>query len=159
MYDQDSKLTMFTIVNFSNFTITKIFNAGNNRYLTSKLDGKRSLVVQVKKTKQIDGFQLFETNHRNLYCTNENLRIKNVVFSSKDISETDIKDKARSLLCVGFSKYVRKIETNRAIKLSSRKTAESYDSNYNNKWKLKPSFPKSTKRSGIARRKGGRSTL
>ena len=48
-------------------------------------------------------------------------------FSPTDISQTDLRDTKLDQLCVGFSRYVRKFETNRAIKLSRRKTAESYD--------------------------------
>ena len=41
MFDQDRKLNMFTLVRFSNSTKAKIVNGGNNRCLTSKVDGKR----------------------------------------------------------------------------------------------------------------------
>ena len=69
-----------------------MINAGNNRYLTSKLDEKK-LVVQVKKkTKQADRSQLFEPFHRNLYYTNGSLRFKGHNVSPTDISETDLRD-------------------------------------------------------------------
>ena len=78
---------------FLNSTTTKIINAGINRYLTSKLDERKNLVVQVKKkTKQVDDFQLFEQYHRNLYYTNGSLRFKGHNFSPTDISETDLRD-------------------------------------------------------------------
>ena len=49
-------------------------------------------------------------------------------FSPTYIPQTDLRDTKLDQLCVGFSRYVRKFETNRVIKLSRRKTAESYDS-------------------------------
>ena len=84
---------MFTLVKFSNPTTAKIVNTGNNRYLTSKLDEKRNLEVQVKnKNKQVDELQIFETNHRKLYYTNESFRIKERNFSLTDVYETDFRD-------------------------------------------------------------------
>ena len=73
LFDQDKKPSILTIVKFSDSITAKIVRAGNKKYLTSKLDGKRNLDVQLKnKTKQRDNFLLFETNHRNLFYTNEN---------------------------------------------------------------------------------------
>ena len=69
--------------------------------MTNNLDEKRNLADQVKnKTKQVDEFQLFETNHRNLYYTNESVSIKEHNFSSADISETDLRDKKLDQLFV-----------------------------------------------------------
>ena len=73
-FDQDKKPNILTIVKFSDSIRAKIFRAGNTKYLTSTLDRKRNLVVQLKnRTKQIDNFQHFETNHRNLFYTKESL--------------------------------------------------------------------------------------
>ena len=61
--------------------------------MTSTLDRKRKLIVQSKKrTKQIKKFQLFETNHRNLFYTKETLKATEQNLSPTDISETDLRD-------------------------------------------------------------------
>ena len=61
--------------------------------MTSKLDRIGNLVVQLKnKTKHIDNFQLFETNHRNLFHTTEKLTATEQNFSKTDISETNLRD-------------------------------------------------------------------
>ena len=74
LFDQDKKPNILTIVKFSGSITAKIVRAGNKKYLTSKLDRKRNLVVQLRnKTKHIDNFLLFETNHRNLFYTTEKL--------------------------------------------------------------------------------------
>ena len=74
LFDQDKKPNMLTIVKFSDSITAKIVRAGKKKYLTSTLDRKRNLVIQLKnRTKQIDNFQLFETNHRNLFYTKETL--------------------------------------------------------------------------------------
>ena len=66
--DQDKKPNVLTIVKISDSITGKIVRAGNI------LDRKRNLVVQLKnRTKQIDIFQLFETNQRNLFYTKETL--------------------------------------------------------------------------------------
>ena len=44
------------------------------------------------RTKQIDNFQFFETNHRNLFYTKEALTATEQNFSPTDISETDLRD-------------------------------------------------------------------
>ena len=65
LFDQDKKPNILTIVIFSDSITAKIVRAGNKKYLTGKLDRTRNLVVQLKnKTKYIDNFLLFETNHR-----------------------------------------------------------------------------------------------
>ena len=54
---------------------------------------KRNLVVQLKnRTKQIDNFQLFETNNRNLFYTKETVTAMEQNFSPTDISERDLRD-------------------------------------------------------------------
>ena len=54
-------------------------------------------------TKQIDNFQLFETNHRNLFYTTETLTATEQNFSPTDISETYLRDKKLDQLFVwGF---------------------------------------------------------
>ena len=74
LFDQDKKPIILMIVKFSDSIRAKIVCAGNKKYLTSKLDRKRNLVVQLEnKTIHIDNFQLFETNHRNLFYTKETL--------------------------------------------------------------------------------------
>ena len=84
---------MLTIVKLSDSITAKIVRAGNKKYLTSKLERKRNLVVQLKnKTKHIDNFLLFEPNHRNLFYTTENLTATEQNFSTTDISETDLRD-------------------------------------------------------------------
>ena len=61
--------------------------------MKSKLDRKRNLVVQLKnRTKQIDNFKLFETNHRNLFYTKETLTATEQNFSPLDLSETNLRD-------------------------------------------------------------------
>ena len=116
---------MFTIVNFSNSTKAKIVNAGNNRYLTRKVDGKRISVVQVRnKTKQVDDFQLFKTSHSNICYTNETLRIKERNFLQTDISETDLRDTKLVQLFVLDSRGMFEHLKQRTIKLSHRKIAE-----------------------------------
>ena len=93
MFDQDKKLNILTIVKFSDSITAKIVRAGNKKYLTSKLDRKRNLVVLLKnKTKHIDNFLLFETNHRNLFYTTEKLTATEQNFSTTNISETDLRD-------------------------------------------------------------------
>ena len=92
LFDQDKKPNNLTIVKFSDSITAKIVHAGNKKYLTSTLDRKRSSVFQLKKrTKQIDNFQLFETNHRNLFYTKETLTATEQNFSPTDISETDLR--------------------------------------------------------------------
>ena len=93
LFDQDKKLNILTIVNFSDSLTAKIVRAGNKKYLTSKLDRKRNLVVQLKnKTKHIDNFLLFGTNHKNLFYTAEKLTATEQNFLTTDISETDLRD-------------------------------------------------------------------
>ena len=93
LFDQDKKPNILTIVKFSDSITAKLVSAGNKKYLTSKLDRKRNLVVQLKnKTKYIDSFLLFETNHRNLFFTTEKLTATEQNFSTTDISETDLRD-------------------------------------------------------------------
>ena len=92
-FDQDKKPNILTIVIFSDSITAKIVRAGNKKYLTSSLDRKRNRVVQVKnRTKQIDKFQLFETNHRNVFYTKQTLTATEQNFSPTDISETDLRD-------------------------------------------------------------------
>ena len=92
-FDQDKKPNILTIVKFSNSITTNIVLAGNKNYLTSTLDRQRNLVVQLKnRTKQLDNFQLFETNNRNLFYTKETLTATEQNFSPTDISERDIRD-------------------------------------------------------------------
>ena len=93
LFDQDKKPNILTIVKFSDSVTAKIVRAGNKKKLTSKLDRKRNLVVLLKsKTKYIDNFLLFETNHRNLFYTMEKLTATEQNFSTTDISETDLRD-------------------------------------------------------------------
>ena len=93
IFDKDTKQNIFTIVTFPNSTAAKMVKAGNNRYLTKKLDKRGNIVFHVKKQDRTGiRFQLFETNLRNLCYTNESLRIKERNFSPTDISETDLKD-------------------------------------------------------------------
>ena len=62
--------------------------------MTSKLDKKRNLFVQFKnRKKQIDNFQLFETNHRNLFYTKETLMTTEQNFSPTNLFQTDLRDK------------------------------------------------------------------
>ena len=92
LFDQDKKPNILTIVKFSDLITAKIVRAGNKKYLTSKLDRKRYLVVHLKnKTKYIDNFLLFETNHRNLFYTTEKLTATEQNFSTKEISETELR--------------------------------------------------------------------
>ena len=134
LFDQGKKPNILTIVKFSDSIATKIVRAGNKNYLTSKLERKRNLVVQLKnRTKQIDKFQLFETNHRNLFYTKETLTATKQNFSPTDMSETDLRDiKLDQLFYDGFSRHVWKSETNRVIKMSHRNTAQNYDFNDTN---------------------------
>ena len=75
-FDQDKKPNILTIVKFSYSITAKIVRAGNKKYLTSTLDRKRNLVVQLKnRTKQVDNFQLLETIQRNLFYTKESLTV------------------------------------------------------------------------------------
>ena len=93
LFDPDKKLNILTIVKFSDSITAKIVRSGNKKYLTSKLDRKRNLVVQLRnKTKHIDNFLLFETNHRNLFYTTEKLTAREQNFSTTDLSETDLRD-------------------------------------------------------------------
>ena len=56
--------------------------------MTSTLDRIKNLVVQLKnRTKQIDHFQLFETNRRNLFYTKETLTATEQNFSPTDLRE------------------------------------------------------------------------
>ena len=81
LFNQDKKPNILTIVKFSDSITAKIVCAGNKKYLASTLDRKRNLVVQLKnRTKQIDNFQLFETNHRNLFYTKEKLTATEKIF-------------------------------------------------------------------------------
>ena len=83
---------MCTLVKFLNSKTAKINNAGYHRYLTTRLEGRRNLVLQVKnKTKQEDDYQFFETNQQDLYHTNDSLRIREHNFSPTDISERDLR--------------------------------------------------------------------
>ena len=53
LFGQDTKPNILKIVNFSDSITAKIVRTGNKNYLTSKLDRKRNLVVQLKnRTKQ-----------------------------------------------------------------------------------------------------------
>ena len=93
LFDQDKKPNILTIVKFSDSITAKIVRAGKKKYLTSKLDRKRNLIVQLKsRTKQIDNFQLFETNHRNFLYTKETLTATKQIFSTTDIYETYLRD-------------------------------------------------------------------
>ena len=86
LFDQDKKPKILTMVKFSGSITAKIVPAGNKKYLTSKLDRKRNLVVQLKnRTKQINNVQLFETNHRNLFYRKETLTAMEQNFSPTDI--------------------------------------------------------------------------
>ena len=49
LIDQDKKLNILTIVKFSDSITAKIVRAGNKKYLTSKLDRKRNLVVPLTR--------------------------------------------------------------------------------------------------------------
>ena len=74
LFNQDKKPNILTVVKFSDSIKAKIVRAGNKNYFTSKLVRKINLIVQLRKwTKQIDNFQLFEINHRNLFYTSETL--------------------------------------------------------------------------------------
>ena len=101
LFDQDKKPNILTIVKFSDSVTAKIVRAGNKKYLTSKLDIKSNLVVQLKnQTKYIDNFLLFETNSRNLFYTTEKLTATEQNYLTTDISETDLRDiKLDQLLC------------------------------------------------------------
>ena len=93
LFDQEKKSNILTIVKFSGSITAKIVRAGNKKHLTSKLDRKTNLVVQLKnKTKHIDNFLLFETNHRNLFYTTEKWAATEQNFSTTDISEIDLRD-------------------------------------------------------------------
>ena len=114
LFDQDKKPNILTIVKFSDSITAKRVRAGNKKYLTSKLD-KKNLVVQLKnKTKHIDNFLLFETNHRNLFYTTEKLTATEQNFSTTDISETDLRDIKLDLLFVwdfrGMFENLKQIE-------------------------------------------------
>ena len=92
-FDPDKKPNILTIVKFSDSITAKIVRDGNKNYLTSTLDRKRILVVQLKnRTKKLDNFQLFETNHRNLFYTKETLTATKLNLSPTDVSETDLRD-------------------------------------------------------------------
>ena len=59
------------------------------------------MVVQIKnKTKKEDNFQHFETNHKNLFFTNESMTIKEHNFLRLNISETDLWDTKEDQLFV-----------------------------------------------------------
>ena len=74
LFDRDKKPNILKTGKFSDSITAKIVRAGNRRYLTNKVDRKRNLFVQLKNTtKQIEVFQLFEKNRRNLFYTNETL--------------------------------------------------------------------------------------
>ena len=61
LFDQDKNPNILTIVKFSDSITAKIVRTGNKKYLTSKLDRKINLVVQLKnKTKHIDKFLLLK---------------------------------------------------------------------------------------------------
>ena len=92
LFDQFKKPNILTIVKFSGSIQAKIVRAGNKKYLTSKLDKKNSVVQLKNKTKHIDNFLLFETNHRNLFYTTEKLTATEQNFSTTDISETGLRD-------------------------------------------------------------------
>ena len=93
LLDQYKKPNTLTIVKFSDSITAKLVRVGNKKYLTSKLDRKRNLVVQLKnKAKHIDNFLPFETNHRNMFCTTEKLTATEQNFSTTDISETDLRN-------------------------------------------------------------------
>ena len=85
---------MFKIVELLNSTTAKLLKAVRNRYLSSKLDGKRNLLDQVKNmTKQVDNFQHFETDQKVSFYKNISLRIKESNISPRGLSETDLRDK------------------------------------------------------------------
>ena len=92
MFDQDKKPYILTIVKFSDWISAKIVRAGNKKYLTSALDRRNLIVLLKNRTKQIDNFQLFETNHRNLFYKKETLTAPEQNFSTTDISEKDLRD-------------------------------------------------------------------
>ena len=93
LFGQDKKPNILTIVKFSDSIAAKIVCAGNKKYLTIKLNRKRNLVVELKnKTKHIENFLLFETNHRNLFYKTEKLTATQQNFLTTDISETDLRD-------------------------------------------------------------------
>ena len=93
LFDRDKKPNILKTGKFSDSITAKIVRAGNRRYLTSKVDRKRNLFVQLKNTtKQIEVFQLFEKNRRNLFYTNETLTATEPNFSPTDISKTYLRD-------------------------------------------------------------------
>ena len=115
MFDQDKKSNILKIVKFSDSIKAKIVCTGNKKNLTSKLDRKRNLVVQLKnRTKQIDSFLLFETNQRNLFYTKEILTTTEQNFLPTDIFETDRRDKKLDQLFVwdfrGMFENLKQIE-------------------------------------------------
>ena len=121
----------------------------------------KKLKVQVKnKTKQVDNFQNFETNHRNLYYTNESLRIIERNFLPTDVSETDLRDTKKDQLFVsdprGMFENLKEIEL---LNCHIKKNSESNDSSTPMNGNERQIFLKSTKRSAITRRKSRRSTL
>ena len=100
------------------------------------------------KIKQIDDFELFETNHRNLLYTNKTLKIREPNFLPKDLSEKDLRDTKLDQLSVSdFSGMFKKL--NQTELLSCHKKLWRYDSNLTKKWKLTASFLISPKRSAI----------
>ena len=161
LFDQDKKPNILTIVKFSDSVAAKIFRAGNKKYLTSKLDRKRNLVVQLKnKTKYIDNFLLFETNHRNLFYTKAKLTATEQNFLTTVISETDLRDIKLDQLFVwdfrGIFENLKHIELlnchieklHRAMILTTSVNGNSHQI-----------FLSQQKRSGYTRRKSGRNTL
>ena len=74
LFHQDKKPNILTIVNFSDSITAKIVRAGN-KVLNKHIGQKKKINCSVEnRTKQIKNFQLFETNHRNLFYTKETLK-------------------------------------------------------------------------------------
>ena len=68
IFDQNTKPNMFTIVKFLSSTTAKLVNAVKLYVFDQHVRRKNKFCsLGKKKTKQIDDFQLFKTNHTNLY--------------------------------------------------------------------------------------------
>ena len=81
----------------------------------------------------MDKFQLFETNHRNLFDTNEKMTATEHNYSSTDISETDLRDiKLDQLFVWDFCCMFENLKQKTVIELSHIKNAQSYDFNDTN---------------------------